>query len=128
VTNISTSQQFQPGQPLLRRPKHSGTIRIGYGVGKLSASFDTLWLSDRHDSGFLFLQTVPNAASPPFFTDITVNPGYSVSGFIVDYEVDRRATVFVRVNNIGDTKYDSLLGYPGTPRNAMVGVRFDVAR
>ena len=27
VTNISTSQQFQPGQPLLRRPKHSGTVR-----------------------------------------------------------------------------------------------------
>ena len=25
VTNQSTSQQFQPGQPLLRRPKHSGT-------------------------------------------------------------------------------------------------------
>ncbi len=30
VTNQSTSQQFQPGQPLLRRPKHSGTVRATY--------------------------------------------------------------------------------------------------
>ncbi len=30
VTNVSTSQQFQPGQPLLRRPKHSGIVRAAY--------------------------------------------------------------------------------------------------
>jgi hypothetical protein len=34
----------------------------------------------------------------------------------------------VRVNNVGDTVYDSALGYPGLPRSAMVGVRFDVSK
>ena len=51
-------------------------------------------------------------------TDITVNPGYAVAGFAVDYDVDRPpATVFVRVNNVSDTEYDSALGYPGLPRS-----------
>jgi len=130
VTNQSPSQQFQPGQPLLRRPKHSGTIRVGYSMGRLSANVDTLWVGDRHDNTFFFpqLRTVANATRPAFSTDLTVNPGYAVAGFGVDYQVDRRASVYVRVNNVGDTEYDSALGFPGLPRSAMVGVRFNVAR
>ncbi len=34
ITSIQTSQQFQPGQPLLRRPRHSGTIRAAYAYGR----------------------------------------------------------------------------------------------
>jgi outer membrane receptor protein involved in Fe transport len=126
VTNLSTSQQFLPGQPLLRRPKHSGTVRVGYAMGRVSASFDTRWVGDRHDNSFLFMRTVANATRPAFSTDITVNPGYAVSGFGVDFEAAREATLFLRVNNVGDTEYDGALGYPGMPRTAMVGVRFNV--
>jgi hypothetical protein len=36
--------------------------------------------------------------------------------------------VFLRANNIGDTEYDSVLGYAGMPRHVMVGVRFNVGR
>jgi vitamin B12 transporter len=128
VKNASSSQQFQPGQPLIRRPKHSGTLRVGYSMGRLTASFDTRWVGDRHDNSFLFpqLRTLPNATRPAFATDLTVNPGYAVAGFGVDYMVDRRASVYVHVNNVGDSVYDSALGYPGLPRSATVGVRFDV--
>ena len=130
VTNLSTSQQFQPGQPLLRRPKHSGTLRVAYARDRLTASVDTRWVGERHDNSFFFppLRTVANASRPAFSTDITVNPGYAVAGAGVEYELERAATVFVRVNNIGGTEYDSALGYPGLPRNAMVGVRFIVSR
>ena len=130
VTNFSASQQFQTGQPLLRRPKHSGTIRVGYSIDRLSANVDTRWVGDRHDSTFFFpqLRTVATATRPAFSTDLTVNPGYSVAGFGVDYQLDRRASVFLRVNNVGDSEYDSVFGYPGLPRNAMVGVRFNVSR
>ena len=130
VENVSTSQQFQPGQPLLRRPKHSGTFRVGYTAGRVTASFDTRWIGVRHDNSFFFpqLRTVANATRPAFSTDLTVNPGYAVAGFGVDYRVDRRASVYVRVNNVGDSVYDSTLGYPGLPRSAMAGVRFNVSR
>jgi outer membrane cobalamin receptor len=128
VTNLSTSQQFLPGQPLLRRPKHSGTVRVGYAMGRVHASVDTRWVGDRHDNSFLFMRTVANAARPAFSTDITVNPGYAVSGFGVDFEAAREATVFFRANNVGDTEYDGALGFPGMPRTVMVGVRFNVGR
>jgi outer membrane cobalamin receptor len=128
VTNLSTSQQFLPGQPLLRRPKHSGTVRIGYATGRVNASFDTRWVGDRHDNSFLFLRTVANAARPAFTTDITVNPGYAVAGFGVDFEAAPEATLFFRANNIGDTAYDGALGFPGMPRTIMAGVRFNVGR
>jgi outer membrane receptor protein involved in Fe transport len=127
VTNVSTSQQFQPGQPLLRRPKHSGTIRAGYTHDRLSVSFDIRIVGDRHDNSFLSLRTVPNAARPAAITtDITVNPGYTVHGFGADFRAADELTLFLRTNNAGDTPYDSALGYPGSPRSVMVGARFNV--
>jgi outer membrane receptor protein involved in Fe transport len=60
----------------------------------------------------------------PAFTEISVNPGYTVAGLGVDVRLDRGVTVFLRGNNITDTEYDSVLGYPGLPRTFMGGVRF----
>ena len=128
VTALSTSQQFQPGQPLLRRPKHSGSVRAAYVMHPVTVSFDARWVGDRHDNSFLFLQTVANAARPSFFTDITVNPGYAVAGFGVDVAVAREAAVFLRANNAGDTAYEGVLGWPGAPRAVVAGVRFNVGR
>jgi vitamin B12 transporter len=129
VSNISTSQQFQPGQPLLRRPKHSGAMRVGYAAGAAAVHFDVRFVGQRHDSAFLFLNTVPNAERPDSVsTDITVNPGYAVAGLGVDVRAHEAFTVFVRGDNLGDTSYQSALGYPGLPRSVMAGVRFNVGR
>ena len=58
VTNASTSEQFQPGQPLLRRPRHSGNLRLGYTRGRGSLHLAMRVTGDRHDSAFLGLQRV----------------------------------------------------------------------
>jgi len=129
VTALSTSQQFQPGQPLLRRPRHSGSLRGGYSAGRVSVHGDVLFIGDRFDNSFLFFETVPNTSMPqPVFTDITVNPGYVVAGLGVDVRLDRTITAFVRANNIGDTEYDSAIGYPGMPRTVMAGMRFALGK
>ena len=129
VTNQSTSQQFLPGQPLLRRPKHSGFLRGSYTAGPATVNADVRIAGDRHDNSFLFLQTVPNAQYPESFTtDITLNPGYAVAGAGLDYRVDRTLTLYVRGNNITDTGYDSALGYPGLPRSVVIGATFDIGR
>jgi outer membrane cobalamin receptor len=129
VTNLSTSQQFQPGQPLLRRPKHSGTIRATYVKSRASLSFDARIVGDRHDNSFLSLRTVPNAERPAAITtDITVNPGYVVMGVGGDLRLHRSLTVFVRGDNIGDEAYQGALGYPGLPRSFVAGARFDIGR
>jgi vitamin B12 transporter len=124
-TTIQTGVQFQPGQPLLRRPKHSGTLRVSYARGIASVYLDARFVGERHDSSFLSLRSVPNASLPrAVSTDITVNPGYTVAGMGVDLRAHRTVTVFVRANNIGDSEYESALGYPGMPRSVMVGTRF----
>lgn len=127
VTNVSTSQQFQPGQPLLRRPRHSGTIRVAYTIGRASVYANARIVGQRHDNSFLSLRTVPNASRPTAFTtDITVNPGYTVAGIGVDLRAHRWLTVFVRSDNVANAVYDSALGYPGLPRAIVAGARFNV--
>ena len=125
VTNLSTSQQFQPGQPLLRRPKHSGTIRAAYVRGRATVDANVRLVGQRHDNSFLSLRTVSNAARPTAITtDITVNPGYAVAGLGIDVRAHRSVTLFLRGDNISDKTYDSALGYPGLPRAIVAGARF----
>lgn len=124
VTNLSTSQQFQPGQPLLRRPRNAGNIRASFVRGRVTLNADARIVGDRHDNSFLSLRTVPNAAMPSAITtDITVNPGYIVVGAGLDVAAHERVTLFLRGNNIGDEEYDSVMGYPALPRAFVAGAR-----
>jgi vitamin B12 transporter len=128
VTNQSTSQQFQPGQPLLRRPRHAGSLRAAYTLGRATVNFNLRMIGDRFDNSFLFLSTVPNVERPTALTtDITVNPGYVVAALGLDLRFHDSLTVYVRGDNVGDTIYESALGYPGLPRAVVVGARFRVA-
>ncbi len=74
VTNAGTSEQFQPGQPLLRRPRHSGNLRVGYSRGRGSLHVAMRVAGDRYDSAFLGLQRASDGRP----VDITVNPGYAL--------------------------------------------------
>ena len=86
VTNQITSQQFQPGQPLLRRPRHSGSFRAAYSKGRATVNFSLRMIGDRFDSSFS-LRTVLNVERPnPITTDITVNPGYVVAALGSDFQ------------------------------------------
>jgi vitamin B12 transporter len=131
VTNLSTSQQFQPGQPLLRRPRNAGSVRATFVRGRVALNADARIVGDRHDHSFLSLRTVPNAQMPSSITtDITFNPGYTVFGAGIDVVAHERLTLFVRGSNVADAEYDSVLGYPALPR-AFVGgarVRFGASR
>jgi vitamin B12 transporter len=128
VTNQSTSQQFQPGQPLLRRPRHAGSFRAAYTRGQATVNVNARMIGDRFDNSFLSLRTVPNVERPTALTtDITINPGYVVAGLGLDVRVREALTVFLRGDNVGATTYDSALGYPGLPRSVVIGARFRVA-
>ena len=125
VTNVSTSQQFQPGQPLLRRPKNSGNVRASWVSGRVSVNASARLVGDRHDNSFLSLRTVPNAARPtPITTDITVNPGYTVMSLGVDVRAHALVTLYLRGENVADQSYESVLGYPAMSRSVVAGVRF----
>ena len=125
-----TGVQFQPGQPLLRRPKHSGTFRAAYTAGMVTANLNARFVGERHDAAFLGLRAVPNGSfiTAPVSTDITYNPGYTVVGAGVDLRVHDGLTVFGRVDNVGDTAFQSALGFAGLPRAFVAGARLDLRR
>lgn len=126
---VLTGVQFQPGQPLLRRPKHAGALQVMYERGRVSLNANTRFVGQRHDAAFLSLRTVPNANFPnAVTTDITVNPGYTVLGLGVDVRAHEGLSLFARTDNVGDTVYQSALGYPGLPRSFWAGARVTLGR
>jgi vitamin B12 transporter len=127
VAFVSPSDTVKPGQPLIRRPKHSATMRLAYSRGRASASFNLRYVGERHDAAFLGLSIVQSDQFPIGRSiDITVNPAYTVMGLGGEYRVGQAASAFVRVDNFSNTTYESALGYPGLPRAFVVGMRIDV--
>ena len=123
IETLNTGAQFVPGQPLLRRPKHSAMLRVNYVRDRVALHWDTRVVGQRHDSSFLTLRSASGT-----FTEITVNPGYTVSGFGAEFDAHEMVSMYFRTDNILDEEYESALGFPGQPRSAAVGVRFNVGR
>ena len=121
VNNVNTSDQFRPGQPLIRRPKHSGFVQVNYTRGRASANLNVRFTGDRHDSAFFNLTRVSDGLSVP----ITFNPGYTLVGLGGQYRFSDELTIFLQADNLTDKVYDSALGYPGQPRAFVLGGRFN---
>ena len=121
VSTTSTNEQFQPGQPLLRRPKHTATVHVTYSRGPVSVNFNLRAVSERHDAAFAGL-----FASSFGAVDITVNPGYAVVNLGGQVRLSEAVTVFLQIENLGDERYATSLGYPGMPRAVYVGTRFNI--
>jgi vitamin B12 transporter len=104
---------YNPGQPLLRRPRHSAITMLSYlGTrwgGNLSASF----VGCRPDSDFLGFN-IDHAA------------GYVRVDFGAWYAVHPRITVYANVENALDRHYNEVVGYPALPINVRAGVRFRI--
>jgi outer membrane cobalamin receptor len=127
VSFVSTSEQFQPGQPLLRRPKNSGMLRVNYSRGRAAVNFNMRFVGQRHDASFLGLFAIPSAQFPAGRSvDITVNPGYTLTWLGGEVRVTREVAAYLRIDNLTNTTYESALGYPGMPRSVVAGVRFNV--
>ena len=124
ITTVSTSEQFQPGQPLLRRPKHTGAVQITYTRGRAVVFGQLRAVGQRHDSSFLGLSRVSDGRP----VEITVNLGCTVVGLGGQVRLDGNLTVYARIENLTNATYESALGFPGLPRTLVVGGRFSLGR
>ncbi len=101
------------GQELLRRPRHSGSIAIGYDAARYSAQLVVAHKGVRDDVTDLFpFGTVRNDA----FTTLDVTVHYQVGAL----------RPFVKLENLTDEKYEEVFGYPSGRRRAIVGVRYSI--
>ena len=104
---------YDPGQPLLRRPKHSATFLLSYLGRRWGANLGGSFVGRRSDSDF-----------DNFGIDHA--PGYVRADIGGWYEIHRRITAYVNVENALDRNYNEVVGYPSLPINFRAGMRFRI--
>ena len=101
------------GQPLLRRPKHSGALLLNYFSTRWGANLGGSFVGRRPDSDFLGL-------------GFDHSPGYARVDFGGWYAIHPRVTAYVNVQNALDKPYQEVVGYPALGINFRAGLRFRV--
>lgn len=104
---------YNPGEPLLRRPKHSATEMLSYLGSRWGANLGASFVGRRPDDDF-FGFNIDHAA------------GYVRADLGGWYAVNSRVTTYVNVENALDRRYNEVVGYPALPINFRAGVRFRV--
>jgi vitamin B12 transporter len=109
-TYLHRNEDESTGQRLLRRPKHSGSIFVGYRAGAIDTNIVVQRSGARED----LLPVAP-------FTRI-VNPGFTT----IDANVQHHGahfTPFVKVENLRDAHYEEVRGYAAPRRRVIFGLR-----
>jgi vitamin B12 transporter len=102
-----------PGQPLLRRPKHSGSFLLNYIAKRWGGNLGTTFVGRRPDSDFIGLN-INHAA------------GYARVDLGGWFALNSRITAYANVENALDKYYNEVVGYPALTANFRAGLRFRI--
>ncbi|MDX2149672.1 MAG: TonB-dependent receptor [Bryobacteraceae bacterium] len=106
---------FRVGQPLLRRPRHSGSFTSNLEWKRLSGN--VTFFTRGH-----LLDVEPNfGASAGLYR----NPGYHNLGLNLNYRVTRSLTAYSNFRNVTNQRYEEAFGYPSLKFNFVSGVRWN---
>jgi len=105
--------QYNPGQSLLRRPKHSATTLLSYLGNRWGANLSGSFVGRRPDDDF-------------YGFDINHAAGYVRADLGGWYAFNSRVTAYANVENALDRRYNEVVGYPALPINFRAGLRFRV--
>ncbi len=106
---------LSPGAPLLRRPKHSGTILLTYLRTRWGGDLAGSFVGRRPDSDFEGL--IPPA---------THAAGYALVNAGTWYAINSRMTAYINLENILNRRYEEATGYPALKANFRAGMRFRI--
>ena len=104
---------FFAGQPLLRRPKHSGSLLVNYLGRRWGGDVAASLVGRRPDSDFLGL-------------GFDHTPGYALLNLGGWYEVRPQITVYANLENALNRHYQEVVGYPALRLNFRAGLRFRI--
>jgi len=102
------------GAPLLRRPKHTGTVLLTYTKHRWSANLGATAVGRRPDSDFLF------GYIPPIY----YAAGYAIVNLGGWCQISPHVTVYGNLDNALNNHYNEVLGYPALRANFRAGLRF----
>lgn len=100
-----------PGNRLIRRPPHSGSLTMNAAFRRFSVSLAGYFTGVRTDSDFLGL-------------GLTRNPGYARFDISSRYNIGRGVYLYARVANLFDKFYQDALGFPALGRDVRVGMNY----
>jgi vitamin B12 transporter len=106
---------YAVGQPLLRRPRHQGSLSAQVTFPRWSAGATLVRVGERADSDFVGLGLRRGAA----YTRLDARLRVRVAG---------PAEAFVVAENLLDAEYQEVLGYPALGRSVRAGLRLSVGR
>jgi len=101
------------GQPLLRRPRHSGNLLLTYLGSRWGANLGGSFVGRRTDSDFLGFN-INHAA------------GYARVDLGGWYAITSRITAYANVENALNDHYNEVVGYPALSANFRAGMRFRI--
>jgi outer membrane cobalamin receptor len=104
---------YAPGDPLLHRPKHSGTTFLSYLGTRWGANLGGSFIGRRADSDFDG-RGIEHAA------------GYARVDLGGWHAINSRVTAYANVQNALNAHYNEVLGYPGLSANFRAGLRFRI--
>lgn len=107
---------FDVGDPLIRRPRHQGSLEVSYARGRLSLF---LLINGRGETSDF---------EPNFAAAVLTAPGYSVVSIGGNFRINNWLDAYARVTNLGDALYEEALGYPALGRSAAAGIRVGIGR
>ncbi len=102
------------GLPLLRRPKHSGSLNVSWTGEKFEANLDAFFIGRRRD------------LDPVTFSRFAYNQGYAKVDLAGSYRLSPRISAFARIENLLNQEYQEVLGYPAYRLNFSAGLRFRI--
>jgi outer membrane cobalamin receptor len=103
------------GAPLLRRPRHAGSLLAVYAVRRWGGNLGGTFLGRRPDSDFLgLLPPVKHAA------------GYARLDVGAWRAITNRVTAYVNVENVLNRHYEEAAGFPALRANFRAGMRFRI--
>jgi len=97
------------GEPLVRRPRNSGSLSIAVTPKRWSLVVGGRFVGERQDADFTF--------------GITRNPGYENIYASASYDLARHFTPILRIDNLLNERYQEVLGYQALSRSILGGVR-----
>ena len=107
---------FMPGDRLIRRPRHAGSLLVQYSRGGLDVFAET-------NARGRTLDIEPNFGA---FGGLFENAGFTVLDAGASLRLGRQLEVFGRGLNLLDRRYEETLGFPAPERRGVIGVRVAV--
>ncbi len=104
------------GQQLARRPEHAWSLDARIEpTERLTLALRWTYAGERTDVLYADDGTFAQAAG--------VTEGFSIGALTANYDIDARAEIFTRIDNITDETYELPNAYAGAPRIGYLGVR-----